>query len=174
MRTVARALAVIALVSLLFYAQRVIASVPAVIPFHFDASGRPNGFAASSSLLSIPLAAAIFTVVFVGLGIRIPAMARDGVRTLKVPRRELFRALPAEARVRAVEPIAVAFPLLGVFTCVFLGLLLHSLSEVALGHRETLAVGPLALGPLALVTTLILMNVATGRAVEREASARSR
>ncbi|MFO1077814.1 MAG: DUF1648 domain-containing protein [Planctomycetota bacterium] len=147
--------------------------LPERIPLHFDAAGWPDGFGAPDvEWFVIPGLLALFGA---GCGYGLPLLARHLARTnsglLNVPDRERFRALPEEARVRAVAPLG---PWLCAIACelqLLTAFLVDGTWRIATGRWQRLPPA-LLYGLLAVVlATAIGLAVANARAVRRECAA---
>jgi uncharacterized membrane protein len=151
--------------------------LPDRIPVHFDALGRPDGWAARHAAWWF-LLPGLGTVLGVGVGILLPrwmvALARANSPWLNVPRKREFMALSADARERAVRAPAACLTWLAIMVQVLLGWIVHGSARVAVGDWTVLPPVPtfvLIGGLLAIVAALVVAGArAVGREVERARS----
>jgi hypothetical protein len=145
--------------------------LPELVPIHFDLAGNPDGWASKSwwNWFALP---ALGTALGAALGLLVPwwmvRLARANSPWLNVPWRERFRALPTEARVRAVQRPAPWFALLAICVQVLLGWIAYGSSQVASGAWTALPPGPSFAGLALLLGAAAGAAVAGAAAVRRE------
>lgn len=151
--------------------------LPARIPMHFDAAGRPDGWGETSAWLWFSLPA-FGTVLTLALGLGLPrwmaALARANSPWLNVPNKRAFAALPEAARVRAVVGPAKWLAVLALAIQSLLAWIVFGSARVASGAWDVLPPWP-SYGLLAVVLACAgCLAVAGSRAVKREIAAASR
>lgn len=145
--------------------------LPERVPIHFDLAGNPDRWAAKSwwSWFALP---ALGTALGAGLGLFVPwwmvRLARANSPWLNVPWRERFRALPTEARVRAVQGPAPWFAALAICVQVLLGWIAYGSARVASGVWTALPPGPSFVGLLLVLGTAAAGAAMGAAAVRRE------
>ena len=169
-----RVLVVAALVALWSFAVIAWPDLPEQIPTHFDLQGNADAWdePGFGSWFFLPTLA---TVLGGLLGLALPgwirSMARRNSSMLNMPQRDKFRALPEEARVRAVASIAGGIGWLGVTLVAMFGWILYGMNEMAHARWKTLP--PLGLFGLVGVVFAqsIWLAISSSRAVTREVDA---
>jgi hypothetical protein len=90
-------------------------TLPARIPLHFDASGRPDRWGSSSQWFLLPMIATLVIGLVGGIGAALPAVVRSHPGLVNTPRKKQWLALDAEARLRALLPMRWLLAWVGVF-----------------------------------------------------------
>jgi uncharacterized membrane protein len=145
--------------------------LPARVPIHFDAAGRPDGWVERSAWWWFALPA-LATVLALLLGFALPrwmvAMARANSRWLNMPRKAEFMALPADARERAIRAPLAWLVLLACLLQVLVGWIVFGSARVATGAWATLPAPTSFVLIGAVLACAIGLAVAGSRAVRRE------
>jgi uncharacterized membrane protein len=145
--------------------------LPERIPIHFDAAGRPDGWAGKSAWwwFALPaLATAIGALLAFGLPRWMVAMARSNSPWLNVPRKQQFMALPVDARERAIR---APLPWLTALACcvqVLIGWIVHGSARVASGEWDVLPAPPSFVLVGTVIACAIGLAIAGTRAVRVE------
>ena len=148
--------------------------LPAQVPTHFDASGRPDAWAAPGfgSWFLLPTLATVM-VLFMGLGLPrwIVGLARRNSSVLNVPQKKRFQALSEAARVRVASTMGVGLQRVALLLAALFGWILYGTNEVA--HLRWAALPPTAMfGVVGLLLAQSLwLLVSASRAVSREVAA---
>jgi len=171
-----RALLVVALVALWWFALAAWPDLPEQIPTHFDLQGNADAWR-EPNFASWFLLPSLATLMGLLLGLLLPplviGMARRNSSMLNMPQRERFRALPEAARVRAVTSITGGLQWLSLSLVGLFGWILYGTNKMAHGEWQTMP--PFGLfGFVGLVMAQsIWLAISSSRAVSRECAAAS-
>lgn len=169
-----RALLVLVLLSMWAFAAWAWPTLPERIPMHFGPGGAPDAWTRKSAWawFLTPALATVFTLL---LGVWLPrlavGMARRNSTTLNMPQRERFRALPEEARVRAVRVVAGWLGWLASAVQVLFAWFLFASWQVAHERWAGLPVAATVAWVAAMLALAASLAVASSRAVTRELAA---
>ncbi|HEB53158.1 MAG TPA: DUF1648 domain-containing protein [bacterium] len=145
--------------------------LPPEIPMHFGLSGRPDRWA-ERSIAAWCLLPAMATVFAVAFGWLLPGwfagLARSNSKLLNMPDAERFRALPEDARVRAVGGLGAGLAGIALAVDATIGWVMFATVRVANGEWQLLPMLPTLAFVLAIVGASVWMAVAGQRAVRRE------
>lgn len=147
--------------------------LPPRIPIHFDLAGVADGWTDTSRLawFALPALATGLGVVF---GWLLPwwmlRLARANSPWLNVPHKQQFRALPLEARERAMQAVVVWLYAIAASMQILFGWLLFGSARVADGRWDVLPSWPGFSLLAVIVGCAVTLAFATSSAIRREAA----
>lgn len=149
--------------------------LPDRVPVHFGLDGTPDRYADRSAGVWFVLPV-LGTVLWSLFALGLPALVRRLARTnsiwLNIPRRDAFRSLPTDARLRVVADLAGLLRLIGAELVVLFAIILHGTAKVA-GGAWTALPDAVMLGGVIVIPVTALWSIPRARVlIARELAAR--
>jgi hypothetical protein len=141
---------------------------PETIPIHFDAAGRPDGYACrAAGAITMIVIATVVQAALIGAAFLTRFLAERHPSQMNLPARRQLIALPAALRVHAVSPVAIGLALATVPTQAIFAYAALGSHRIANGAWTRLPSAPLFVALAAILASVLCGVVMATRRVRR-------